>query len=64
MKLPPATVLADLGLSDSAIHTFTAALQGVVAAGVSAEVPSPTPSVPAGKVEKFPSCTSASHVGC
>ena len=33
--MPPATGLAALVLSDSDIHTFAAALQAVVAAGVS-----------------------------
>ena len=47
---PPATSLASLGLSDSAIHTFTTALQVVVAAGVSLAVPSPSPSALTGKV--------------
>ena len=47
---PPAMGLAALGLSDSALHAFTAALQGVVAAGVSAEFPYPAPSGPTGKV--------------
>ena len=47
---PLATCLAALGLSDSALHTFAAALQGVVAAGVIAEVPSPALSAPTGKV--------------
>ena len=35
---------------DSAIHAFALAMQGVVAAGVSAVVPSPYPYAPAGKV--------------
>ena len=34
----PSTGRADLGLSESALHAFVAALQGVVAAGVSAEL--------------------------
>ena len=46
----PATGLAELGLPDSALHAFATALQGVVAAGVSAALPSPAPSVPTGKV--------------
>ena len=45
-----AMCLAALGISDSALHAFTEALQGVVAAGVSVEVPSPSPSAPTGKV--------------
>ena len=48
--MPPATGLAALGLSDSYLHAFTAALQGVLEAGVIAEVPSPSPSSPMGKV--------------
>ena len=47
---PPATGLADLGLSDSALHAFAADLQGVVAAGVSSALSSPAPSGPTGKV--------------
>ena len=54
MRPPPSTGLASLGLSDSALHYFTAALQGVVVAGVSAVVPSPAPSGPAGKVATLP----------
>ena len=50
MRPPPATGLATIGLSDSALHAFAADLQGVVADGVSAEVPSPAPSGPTGKV--------------
>ena len=46
----PATGLADLGLSDSAIHALAAALQGVVVAGVTVALPSPVPSGPTGKV--------------
>ena len=46
----PATGVAALGLSYSAIHSFAAALQGVVADGVSVAVPSPDPSTPMGKV--------------
>ena len=48
--MPPATSLADLGLSYSALHAFAAALQGVVVAGVRAAVSSPAPSSPMGKV--------------
>ena len=40
----------DLGLSDSALHTFAVALKGVVAAGFSAAVTSPSPSALTGKV--------------
>ena len=50
LQLPPSTGIASLGLSDSALHAFTEALQGVVADGVSAAVPSPAPSGPTGKV--------------
>ena len=50
MGLPPSTGLAALVLSYYALHVFAAALQGVVAAGVSAAVPSPSPSAPTGKV--------------
>ena len=50
MRTSPATGLADLDLSNSSLHAFTAALQGVAVAGVSATVPSPAPSAPTGKV--------------
>ena len=50
MQPPPATGLAALGLSESALHAFAAALQGVVVAGVSVAVISPSPSAPTGKV--------------
>ena len=50
MRPPPSTGLASLGLSDSALHAFAAALKVVMAAGVSAAVPSPSPSAPTGKV--------------
>ena len=53
MGPPPATGLAALGLLDYALHTFAAALQGVVAARVSAEVPSLSPSAPTGNVATF-----------
>ena len=43
-------VLAALGLSNSALHAFAAALQGVVAAGVSMLVPFPSLSAPTGEV--------------
>ena len=49
-RTPLSTGLAALGLSGSALHAFASALQGVVAAGVSAAVPSPAPSAPTGKV--------------
>ena len=51
VRPPLSMVLASLGLSDFALHTFSADLQAVVAAGVSAAVPSPAPSTPAGNVE-------------
>ena len=53
MVPPPATGLADLGLSDSTLHAFIAVQQCVVADGVSAEVPSPSPSVLTVKVAKI-----------
>ena len=46
----PGHGLTALDLSDSTLHAFTAALQGVVAAGVSAAVPSPDLSSLMGKV--------------
>ena len=50
MDPPPSTGLTDLGLSYSVLHTFAAAVQGVVAALVSVAVPSPSLSAPTGKV--------------
>ena len=50
MRPPLATGLAALYLSDSALYIFTAALQGVVAAGVRMAVPPPAPSSLAGEV--------------
>ena len=50
MSPPPATGLSALGFSDSVLHAITAALQGVLAAGVRAAVPSPYSSTPTGKV--------------
>ena len=45
-----ATGLVALGLLDSALHAFASALQGMLAAGVSAAVPSLYQSAPIGKV--------------
>ena len=50
MRPPPSTFLAALGLSDYALHSFTAALQGVVVSGVSVAVPFSALSAPTGKV--------------
>ena len=50
---PPVTGLAALGMSDSALRAFAAALQGVVEAGVSAEVASPALSSPMGRFTKL-----------
>ena len=50
MVLSLATGLAALGFSDSSLHYFLVSLQGMVAAGVSAEVPSPSPSALTGKL--------------
>ena len=50
---PPATGLAALGMSDSALRAFAAALQGVVEAGVSAEVASPALSSSKGRFTKL-----------
>ena len=50
VRPPPSKVLAALGLSDSALHALSAALQGMVSDGVSASVPSPDPPAPTGKV--------------
>ena len=43
-RLPPATGIATLGFSYYPLDAFAAALQGVVADGVSTEVPPPYPS--------------------
>ena len=50
MQPPLATGLADLCLSESALHAFAVTMQGVVAAEVSAAGPPPAPSGPTGKV--------------
>ena len=50
MVPPLNTGLASLGLYDSALHNIAEAPQGVLAAGVSTEVPSPYPSALAGKI--------------
>ena len=50
VRPPLATGLAALGLLDSSLQAFVVDLQGMVAAGVSAAVPSPAPSAPTGKV--------------
>ena len=50
MVPPPTIDLAALILSDTAIHAFTAALQGVLAAGVGAAFPSHYPEAPTRKV--------------
>ena len=39
-----------LRLLDTMVHTFASALQGVVAVGVGAALPSPSPSAPLGRV--------------
>ena len=50
MGLPSYTGLTALGRLDSALHTFAAALQGVLASGVGMSVPSPSLSAPTIKV--------------
>ena len=50
MGPPPARGLAALGLSNYDLHAFTLSLKGMVAAGVRAAVPPPSPSAPTGKV--------------
>ena len=50
MGPPLATGIAALGISGSSLHAFAAALQGVVAAGVSAAVLSPSQSIMTRKV--------------
>ena len=46
---PSAEGLGDLGLSESIIHAFVAALQGLLVVGVVAALPSPYPAAPEGK---------------
>ena len=46
----PAMGLAALGIFDAAVHAFTAALQGVVTAGVGEVLPVTSPIAPAGRV--------------
>ena len=50
LTCPPTTGLASLSLLDSALHPFAAAMQGMVASGVSVVVPPPSKSSPIGKV--------------
>ena len=50
--------LAALDLSDANLQAFTAALQGVVTAGVVSDLPSPLPAAPGGKV----ACLSLLHL--
>ena len=50
MGLPPATGLADLGLSDSAIHIFVAALQKVLTEVLGTALPSLSMAAQTGKV--------------
>ena len=47
---PPAIGLSAIGMLEYALHAFTAALQGVVAAGFSMAVPSPAASDAMGKI--------------
>ena len=47
---PSAPGLTVLGLLDETVHAFTSALQGVMAAGVGAALPSPSPSATSGRV--------------
>ena len=54
MRPPPDTGLAALGLSDYALHAFAAALKGVLGAGVSVAVTSPSLSALTGKVATLP----------
>ena len=42
-----------LGLSDATLQAFTAAMQGVVTAGVVSALPSPSPAAPGGKVARL-----------
>ena len=46
----PAQVLAALGIYNATIHTFTYALQEVVAVGRGAALPSPSTAAPSGRV--------------
>ena len=45
---PPAAGLGPLGLSDASVHDYESMLQGVVEAGVEADLPSHYPANPAG----------------
>ena len=47
---PPETIIAALVLSNAAIHTFAAAMQGVVTAGVGAALSTSYPAEPMRKV--------------
>ena len=47
------TGLASLGLSYATLQAFSAALQGVVTAGVVSSLPSPAPATPEGKVTRL-----------
>ena len=62
VRLPTSTGLAALGLSDYSLHAFTSALQGVVADGVSTEVPPPSRLPRQESSQHFPSCTYVLHV--
>ena len=42
--------LVDLGISDTAVNTFTSVLQGVVTSVVGADLTSPSPAAPHGRV--------------
>ena len=46
----PIPGLATLEISDTVVHAFAAALQGVATAGVGTALPSPSPAAPAGRV--------------
>ena len=50
MGPPPAPGLAALGTNDAAVYAFAATLQGVVATGMGASLPSPPPLALAGRV--------------
>ena len=50
--------LAALGLFDSTLQAFAAALQGVVTAGIVSELPYPSPAAPGGYV----ACLSLLHL--
>ena len=46
---PQAPGLGDFGVSNTSVHAFTSILQGVLVAGMGADLPSPSPTTPSGR---------------